>query len=256
MKISQLSIGYRTKKKTHYIVKGLDMEFSERSFNAIVGINGIGKSTLLKTLSGELPPLEGKVYIDNEELHQYTPKDLAKKISIVFTHREENKFLSVLEMVQMGRYPYMNWLGQLSQTDIQKMEEAIQIFELNDLKDRKCSDLSDGQYQKVLLARAFTQDTPYLLLDEPSTHLDLPHKIQLFKTLRELATNYGKTVIICTHEIEYAMEFCDRALVLLKDSYAYNSPKELVNNRVLDKIFPEELVTFNPQTLRFNPKPF
>lgn len=248
MKLNNLHIGY----ETHLVASDLNLEFKLGTLNTLVGINGIGKSTLIKTLSGEIQSIEGSVSIEDELIENISYRELAKKISVVHTSREENKFLSVYELVQMGRYPYLNWIGKLTENDKQIIDEALALFEITEFKDQKCFELSDGQYQKVLIARAFAQDTPYIILDEPSTHLDLYHKINLFKILSNLAHNYQKCIILSTHEIERAIELSDQMLVLLKDEQHFDTPKNLIEKAVFQRIFPTEMVVYNPKLNTFS----
>jgi len=248
MRLEKLSIGYKGK----CLVSDLNLSFKPGTLNAIIGVNGIGKSTLIKTLSNEINALSGSVIIDSQELSSISPKESAKLISVVLTNRAENKFLSVYELIQMGRYPYLNWLGKLTQKDFEIIEQALELFSITALRTKKCIELSDGQYQKVLIAKAFVQDTPYILLDEPSTHLDLYHKINLFKTLSDLAKNHQKCIILSTHEIERSIELADQMLLLLEKEHHFSSPKDLINKGVFNRIFPSEMVNFNPLTKSFD----
>lgn len=247
MRLENLHIGY----ENYLVASGLTIEFKLGSLNSLVGVNGIGKSTLIKTICGEIQPIEGRVTLDGVHLNSIQHKDLSKIISIVHTTREENKFLSVYEMVQMGRYPYLNWIGKLTAQDHNIINESLNLFSIAEFKDKKCFELSDGQFQIVLIAKAFTQNTPYIILDEPSTHLDLYHKINLFKTLTDLAKKYNKCIIISTHEIERSIELSDQMLVLLEGEHHFASPKELIDKQVFNRIFPSEMVNFNPETKRF-----
>ncbi len=248
MKLENLHIGY----DNSTVVSELNIVFKLGCLHTIVGINGIGKSTLIKTLCGEIQSLKGSVSIEGELIESISYKELAKLISVVHTSREENKFLSVYELVQMGRYPYLNWIGKLTDKDKQIIDEALALFEISEYKDQKCFELSDGQYQKVLIARAFAQDTPYIILDEPSTHLDLYHKINLFKILSNLAHNYQKCIILSTHEIERAIELSDQMLVLLKDEHHFDTPQNLIDKEVFQRIFPSEMVVYNPKLNTFS----
>ncbi len=250
MRLENLHIGYENKT----VVSQLNLEFQMGTLNALVGVNGIGKSTLIKTLCGEIPSVEGAIYIDGVHSKNIAPKELAQKISVVHTSREENRFLSVYEMVQMGRYPYLNWIGRHTKEDKKIIDEALALFSIEEFKNKKCYELSDGQYQKVLIAKAYAQNTPYIILDEPSTHLDLYHKIQLFKILSHLAHEHHKCIVLSTHEIERAIQLSDQMLVLIKDTHFFDSPDKLKEKGVFDRIFPSEMVKFNPQSNSFESK--
>lgn len=218
---------------------------------AIVGINGIGKSTLLRTLGNFQPKLSGMVYISGKENTSYKSVALASKISVVLTEAIASKNLTVLELIALGRQPYTNWIGKLSHQDKSKIKEAIQLLELEDLKDKKCFELSDGQLQRVMIARALAQDTDIILLDEPTTHLDLYHKVQILKLLKSIAHKTKKTILFTSHEIEMAIQLCDKILILDGHENPFNEPCKLIENKDFESLFPTEAVTFDATTGSF-----
>jgi iron complex transport system ATP-binding protein len=143
---------------------------------ALIGVNGVGKSTLLRSLSGLQESLSGEIIINDTPLHNLTPQERSEYISLVLTEQPISKNLSVLELIALGRQPYTNWIGSLSSDDLQHINTAIELVNIEVLRDKKCYELSDGQLQKVLIARALAQNTPVIILDEPTTHLDIYHQ--------------------------------------------------------------------------------
>ena len=221
---------------------------------AIVGVNGIGKSTLLRTLGKVQPKLSGSVLINNKDLESYNPQELASQISVVLTEPLASKNMTVLELISLGRLPYTNWLGTLTEMDTLSIENCIRQLGLEDLKHKKCHELSDGQLQRVLIARAMAQDTPLILLDEPTTHLDLYHKVQILKLLKQLANTHQKTVLFTTHEIDLAIQLCDKILVLDGIDNPFGQPCELIEDGAFERLFPSDMIAFDAATGTFKVK--
>ncbi len=221
---------------------------------AIVGINGIGKSTLLRTIGRVQPKLAGKILLDGKELESYYPLALASKISVVLTEPIASKNLTVLELISLGRQPYTNWIGTLTNLDKEKIVKAINMVQIEDLQHKKCYELSDGQLQKVMIARALAQDTNIMLLDEPTSHLDLYHKVHILKLLREIAHETKKTILFTTHEIEIAIQLCDKMLIMEKERSSFGEPCELINNKSFENLFPSDTITFDSQSGSFKVK--
>lgn len=242
-----LEIGYG---KTT-VAKNINFSVAAGELCAIVGINGIGKSTLLRTLGHLQPKISGEIWQDAEQIEALKPEALARKISVVLTEPLASKNLSVVELIALGRQPYTNWIGSLTEKDKQHVQASMAALELTGLKERKCHELSDGQLQRALIARAMAQDTPTILLDEPTSHLDLHHKVQILKLLKELADIHHKTIIFTTHEIDLAIELCDKILVLNGKSNCFGKPHELIAQGAFDAIFPSETIQFDAQSGSF-----
>jgi len=184
---SNLSIGYQSKKEKNIIAENLNLTFEQGKLISLVGGNGIGKSTLLRTITGIQKPLAGTVVLKEKEINNYESLALAQNLSLVLTEKLPPSNLSVFELIALGRQPYTNWLGKLSAEDIEKINQAIAITHVEHLIDKKHHEISDGQLQIVLIARALAQDTQLIILDEPTTHLDLFHKVSVFKLLKKLS---------------------------------------------------------------------
>lgn len=245
-----LSVGY----KKQPIAENIDIELHQGDFCAIVGVNGIGKSTLLRTLANLQPYLDGNIKIHQNSLGTYSYSKLAQEIALVLTEPVATKNLTVYELVALGRQPYTNWLGNLSAQDKSQVELSLKTFQLEPFRSRKCFELSDGQMQRVLIAKAMAQDTPIILLDEPTTHLDLSHKIQIFKLLKKLAHKHQKTILFNTHEIDLAIQLCDKMLVLDGTDNPFGEPCELIEKGSFSKLFPSEMVEFDGKTGSFKVK--
>ena len=227
------------------------MEIRQGELVGLIGVNGVGKSTLLRSLSGVQTMLEGAVSIMNTSLKDISPDELAQTISVVLTEQPISKNLSVTELIALGRQPYTNWIGTLSRLDKEKITEAISLVDINLLKDKRCFELSDGQLQKVLIARALAQDTPLIILDEPTTHLDMYHQAYVLKLLKKLTTETSKSILFATHEINLALQLCDKLIVMTKDTVVTGTPDELMTEKVLSTIFPTDLIYFDENSISF-----
>ncbi len=184
-------------------------------------------------------------------LNTYKTLELAAMVSIVLTEPIASKNLSVLELVALGRQPYTNWIGKLTQKDKSKILEALNVLELIELQHKKCYELSDGQLQRALIARALAQETTLMLLDEPTSHLDLYHKVQILKLLKSIAYKTQTTVLFTSHEIEMAIQLCDKILILGKDENHFGDPCELIEQKAFEKLFPTDTVTFDARSGSF-----
>ncbi|MDX1761495.1 MAG: ABC transporter ATP-binding protein, partial [Christiangramia sp.] len=162
--------------------------------------------------------------------------------------------LSVLELVALGRQPYTNWIGSLTKNDLKKIMHALQLVNIEDIRDKKCHELSDGQFQKVLIARALAQDTSLIILDEPTTHLDLYHKAYVLKLLQKLSKETGKAIIFASHEINLALQLCDKLLILKDKKALFGKPSDLVNTDAFTDLFPSHLIHFDKESSSFKIK--
>ncbi len=192
--------------------------------------------------------------MNGKELESYALLALASKISVVLTEPIASKNLTVLELISLGRQPYTNWIGTLTNLDKEKIVKAINMVQIEDLQHKKCYELSDGQLQKVMIARALAQDTNIMLLDEPTSHLDLYHKVHILKLLREIAHETKKTILFTTHEIEIAIQLCDKMLIMEKERSSFGEPCELINNKSFENLFPSDTITFDGQSGSFKVK--
>ncbi|NNE03850.1 MAG: ABC transporter ATP-binding protein [Eudoraea sp.] len=252
--VQNLRIGYVHKRSNTVVADNLNFSLKEGELTAIIGVNGAGKSTLLRTMARVQPKLSGAINVGSLALEELKSEQLATRMSIVLTEPMATKNLTVKELISLGRQPYTNWLGVLTQTDLLKIQEAIKMVELTAYQDRKCYELSDGQLQKVLIARALAQDTSIIFLDEPTTHLDLYHKAQILKMLKRIAHTLQKTIVYTTHEIDIAIQLCDKMLILDQPISHFGSPCELIENEHFQSLFPSDTIGFDATTGSFKIK--
>ncbi|WP_313807213.1 ABC transporter ATP-binding protein [Flavobacterium sp.] len=246
-----LSIGYTSKKDKTVIAANLNLNFSEGKLITLIGANGIGKSTLLRTLTGIQKPLEGEVFLNNQLINSYSSVTLAQNLSIVLTEHLPPSNLTVFELVALGRQPYTNWLGNLSEEDIQVIHQAMELTQIESLASKKHYEISDGQLQKVLISRALAQDTPLIILDEPTTHLDLVHKVKLFKLLKKLSNETQKCILFSTHDVDLAIQLSDEMIVMTAEKVVQNQPCQLISDGTLNALFKDESIRFDAERGKF-----
>ena len=212
--LEQLSVGY---KGFPPVVSNINVEIKSGELTCLIGSNGIGKSRLLKTLTGFLPKLSGRLLLDGRDINMLSQRERAKYISIVLTYKSDVQNLSVTEMVGMGRMPYTGFWGKLNTSDQTIVAEAIEMVGIEHLKNRMIQTLSDGERQKVMIAKALAQQTPVILLDEPTSFLDFPSKVEMLQLLHRLAKETNKVVFLSTHDLELALRIADRLVELNKN---------------------------------------
>ena len=246
-----LTTGYTSKAGQTVIGENLNLEFTSGKLIALIGANGIGKSTLLRTITGIQKPLKGNIFLSGKDLSSYGPLELAQNLSVVLTEKLPSSNLTVYELIALGRQPYTNWIGTLTETDREKINEAIALTQIGHLIHKKHYEISDGQLQNVLVARALVQDTPLIILDEPTTHLDLHHKVSLFKLLKKLSATMGKCILFSTHDIDLAIQLSDEMIVMTKDSIAQDDPCKLIESGIFNILFDDEDISFDEQKGKF-----
>lgn len=251
LQTKDLSIGYSSKKGNIIIASNINIELKKGELIGLVGANGIGKSTLLRTMTNVQKPLHGEIFINSKSILNYQPIELAKQMSLVLTEQIASKNLSVFELIALGRQPYTNWLGNLSEDDITIINQSITLTNLEDLKHKKCFELSDGQLQKVMIARALAQDTDLIILDEPTTHLDMYHKAYILKLLQKLTKETQKTILFSSHEIDLAIQLCNTMIVMTKDEVVSDQPCNLISKGIFNALFPKDLISFDEKTGAF-----
>jgi len=251
LETEDLSIGYVSKKKKTVIAKNLNLNLHKGELVCLLGKNGIGKSTLLRTLTKVQPKLSGLILINNKNLDQINSNELAKNISLVLTEKIPPSNLTVYELIALGRQPYTNWLGTLSQDDIKQINFAMEQMQLQNLKDKRCDELSDGQLQRVMICRALAQNTDVIILDEPTAHLDIQHKMLTFQILQNLAKKLHKTILISTHEIQLALQMADTLWLMTDDDFIAGNPKMLINNDSINQLFDSNTIHFDKKSNQF-----
>ena len=254
LETKDVSIGYSSKKENIVVASNINLELQKGELIGLVGANGIGKSTLLRTLTNVQKPLSGEILINSKDINSYQAIELAKQMSLVLTEQIASKNLSVFELIALGRQPYTNWVGNLSDDDITKIKQAISYTNLEDLQHKRCYELSDGQLQKVMIARALAQDTDLIILDEPTTHLDMYHKAYILKLLQKLSKETGKTILFSSHEIDLAIQLCDTMIVMTNKGVVSDQPCNLISKGIFNTLFPMDLIAFDEKTGSFRIK--
>lgn len=214
IEITNLEIGYKSKGKHNSVFKGINLHLYAGDLVGLIGDNGIGKSTLLKTITGNLAPLAGEIKINNKPGSQFTAPQLAQLLSIVVTEKIGGFNLTVWDVVATGRIPYINIFGKLSPEDETIVTKALEQLNLLPLKDKLIDELSDGQRQKVMIAKSLAQQTPIIVLDEPTAFLDHTSKHHLFATLKQLCVKQGKLIIVSSHDLELMNTYINRSVTM------------------------------------------
>jgi iron complex transport system ATP-binding protein len=238
LKTDHLTIGYKEGKKEKVILEDIDLELKSGELVCLMGPNGIGKSTLIRTLSGLQNPLSGSVYINNSPLNTISESERSKLVSVVLTDRLQGGNLRVRELIAMGRYPYLSWLTRFSEEDNEAVAKAIEAIDLSDILDSKLHQLSDGQFQRAMIARALVQDGEVMILDEPTAHLDLNNRVETMRLLRKLAHDYQKSILMATHELDLALQLSDRLILVQPGGNLLDGiPEDLILKGNLDDTF-------------------
>ncbi len=233
VELRHLSIGYVVKGKPCIVAEDINAAINAGELTCLLGKNGIGKSTLLRTLSAFQPALSGEIYINSMALTSLSSKQLSRKVGVVLTEKPDVRNMSVEEMVSMGRSPYTGFWGTLNDEDQKKTDEAIQLAGIETLRHRLIHTLSDGERQKCMIAKALAQETPVIYLDEPTAFLDFPSKVEMMQLLRQLAHERQKTIFLSTHDVELAMQLADRIWLMKPDKLSIDKPKKLAEDGTL-----------------------
>ena len=234
-----LTTGYCHGSRQSIVGRGLEGSLPRGTLTALLGTNGAGKSTLLRTLAGLQPPLAGDIFWEGNSLASLTPEERAKRLSIVLTVRPETGNLTVREVVALGRLPHRQglWGSRNAAADAEAVERAMQLTTTSTWSERPVSRLSDGERQRVFIAKALAQETPLILLDEPTAFLDYPSRVQFFNLLKRLTNEMGKTVLLSSHDVELAAAHADRILLLSKESLCLAPTEAKERNHAIRDFF-------------------
>lgn len=231
--LQNLSIGY----DHHMVKRNINISAESGQLICLIGKNGCGKSTLIRTLSGYLPMLSGNILINGKNMKSMSSRQKATQISIVLTESSHSDWLTVDDVVSMGRIPYSNWTGNLQNNDKIIIENAIKDANIEDLRYRHIDSLSDGEKERVFIAKAIAQDTPIILLDEPISHLDIPNRIETLHLLQKLSHQSNKIIIVSIHEIKLALRYADEIWMIKNDDLINGIPEDLVINGTMENFF-------------------
>jgi len=253
MKIESLSTGFLLKKGARKVLhQKLDFQLNAGELVCILGPNGAGKSTLLKTLLGFESPLEGKVFFNEQELKNISVKEMAQLVAVVLTDKIDDIYLTAREIISTGRYPYGGFTDKLSVEDTDQIKRAESQVGISHLTENVFSKLSDGEKQKVMIARAIAQDTPFIFLDEPVAFIDAPSKIGIMQLLAQLVEDTGKGILMATHDLDSALNYADRIWLLgTNGEWDEGKPDDLLNSGEINRFFDKENISFDIENQRF-----
>lgn len=252
--ISEANIGFTLKNKNKILLRSLNLTANKGETIALIGINGAGKSTLLRSIAGEQQILGGSIFIENKELNKYNSIELAKKLAIVSSEIINTRFFKVKDLVGLGRFPYQSFSQKPTDKDVEIVTSALSLTGALNLAEKNINEISDGERQKVMIARALAQDTDIILLDEPTAFLDIENKYSVYKILSETAKKKGKTIIFSTHDLNIAIKHADKVWLIKDKNVFEGSPEDLILKDVFNHLFNSKEVEFNKLTNEFSVK--
>ena len=250
--IKDLKVGFGPAQREKVLIGPFSDTIEKGQLVCLLGLNGSGKTTLLRTMIGRLGALSGSVLLDGIDVLDMPPKEKAKRVAVVSTERNIPALMLVEDIVALGRSPYTGLLGKLNAKDEAAVNDALATIGAAELKGRRVGELSDGEKQKVLLARAIAQDTEVLIMDEPNTFLDLKNRVLIFEIARTLCEQHGKTILLSTHDLQLALELCDRTWVIGQNGRMHvGSREEVIENDIISEVFDDQMIEFDKLNLSF-----
>lgn len=250
IQIRDLSIGYKIGNKL--VAENLNASVYSGELTCLLGVNGVGKSTLLRTLSGFQPLLEGEILLFDKDIETYTHKELSHIIGVVLTEKVEAQDMSVTELVNLGRTPYTGFWGKLNEEDERIVNQSIEAVNAKSLVNRPVQTLSDGERQKIMIAKALAQKTPVIFLDEPTAFLDYPSRVEILQLLLQLTRQNNKTIFLSTHDLELALQIADKVWLMDREKgLTIGTPDELTRNGSLENFFHSDGIYFDSQAGMF-----
>lgn len=259
--IENLDIGYADRRQQVVVAADVNAGLVPGELVCLLGPNGAGKSTLLRTMAGMQRPLQGAVYLDGRDIHQLDARTLARRLSMVLTERVQAGMLTAYALVALGRHPYTDWAGRLTAVDEQIVQWALTAVGAQTLAHRFVPELSDGERQKVMIARALAQQPQVMLLDEPTAFLDLPHRVEIMGILRQLAHTEKRAILLSTHDLDLALRLADKVWLLPQKGRSWHgrfqvgTPEDLVLSGAFSEAFQSAGIRFDPLTGSFQLPP-
>ena len=245
LSLDSLKIGYSTGKTKKVLLPPLNASAATGEFIAVIGRNGIGKSTLLRTLAGLQEPLGGEILYDGRNLKDYSRMELALKVGYISTEIVKVSNMSVYDLVALGRFPHTNWIGKIEKEDHERIVDAISKTAMGSFYQKYLSELSDGERQKAMIARILAQDTGIMVMDEPTAFLDIAAKYDILHLLHHLSGDNGKTIIFSTHDLQMAISQSDKIWLILDDDLIEGAPEDLMISGAFEHLFSSTSVSFN-----------
>ena len=250
IELKNVGIGYQTKHGVRTVAEGINGAIRSGALTCLLGANGVGKSTLLRTLSAFQPKTAGEILIEGRELSSFTDKELSRRIGVVLTEKPDVRNMSVRELVSLGRSPYTGFWGTYSKEDLQIVDAAIAQVNIEDLSRRMVHTLSDGERQKVMIAKALAQQTPVIYLDEPTAFLDYPSKVEVLQLLSSISHTSGKIIFLSTHDVELALQLADTIWLMTRgEGVTIGTPQALAKDGALGRFIERDGIVFDRETL-------
>ena len=247
IRLQNLSIGYQTSRKRKVVASPLNASLNKGEMTCLLGANGTGKSTLMRTICNFIPALNGNILLNDKLISKLSELDLARQISVVLTDKISIPNATLFELVAFGRSPFTGFLGKLTAEDKAIVNQSIERCGIAHKKHDLISSLSDGERQKATIAKALAQNTPYILLDEPTAFLDLPAKVEIMQLLRTLASS-GKSILMSTHDLDLALQMADRLWIINQEKLIVGSPEDLILENAFQDIFSKGGIIFDNKT--------
>ena len=243
IKTKDLSVGYQGK----VLIRDINLDIEKGEIVTLIGPNGAGKSTILKSITRQLKLIGGEVYLDSDEIRKLSYKSMARKVAVMLTERMKPELMTCHDVVATGRYPYTGRLGVLSREDENKVDEALMAVHAQELGIRNFLEISDGQRQRILLARAICQEPEVMILDEPTSYLDIRHKLELLEILRKMAKEKEITVIMSLHEIDLAQKISDKIICVKGDAIShFGAPETIFREDIIRELYEIDNGSFDP----------
>ena len=244
IRFDNITLGYG--KRT--LIEGLSAEVRRGELTALVGRNGTGKSTLLRAIAQLGEVLSGDIVLDGKKISSLSPADMASMVAFVTTDKVRIANLRCRDVVALGRAPYTNWIGRMQEQDVAIVDEALTAVGMSDYADKTMDRMSDGECQRIMIARALAQQTPIILLDEPTAFLDMPNRYELCTLLRRLAHQEQKCILFSTHELDIALSLCDAIALIAPPEMHILPTEEMVHSGHIERLFTTGIVSFDPTT--------
>lgn len=242
LRTDNLAVGYSGKA----LIENICLEINKGEIVSLIGPNGAGKSTILKTLTKQLASIHGTVELGNSNIEKIKYKELSSVMAVVLTERIRSELMTCRDIVAMGRYPYTGRMGLLSQEDEKKVDEVMELFQIENLADKDFMNISDGQKQRVLIAKALCQEPEIIVLDEPTSFLDIKYKVELLSILRKIAREKNTTIVMSLHEIDLAQKISDKVICVKGDRiFKYGEPKDIFTTEIISSLYDIAQGTYN-----------
>jgi len=247
-----LSIGYALKHRQQKVLcHNMNLKLFKGNVTSLLGLNGSGKSTLLRTLCGFLKPIEGEIRINEKNIKSFSESEMATTLGLVLTEKTNAGGMKVKELVSLGRHPYTGFFGTLKEADYKIIEESMDAVNISHKADNYVSELSDGERQKVMIAKALAQECPIIFLDEPTAFLDILAKVEIMLLLKKLSHEQNKTILLSTHDMNTALDMSDNLWLLGHDQIISGSTRELIKAHKINEIFENDKIKFDSRLKRF-----